>query len=123
MSIRATGTVRENRTGHCPLIPVSTIAKEKRGGFDHCCLIVRWHDNSVVTMATNVDTVQPMESCKRWSRENNSRIDVQQRRVIANYNTNMGGVDLHDWNLIIPYNLLICKYMSFEFLVCRHLLL
>jgi len=71
MSIRATGTVRQNRTGHCPLIPVCTMAKGKRGSFDHCCdqahniLMVRWYDNSVVTMTTNCDTVQPTQF-SRW---------------------------------------------------------
>ena len=104
LSFKATGTVRDNRTGRCPLTPVSVMAKGKRGSFDYRfdneekILMVRWHDNSVVTVATNFDTVEPLASCKRWSKESTCQVDVQQPKLIKNYNINMGGIDIHDWH-------------------------
>lgn len=99
---RATGTVRDNRTKNCPLKPPKEMKKEERGSFvsqydeKNRLLFVRWMDNSVVTMCTNHDAVYPTNLVKRWSSKEKARIEVQQPRVIANYNLGMGGVDLHD---------------------------
>lgn len=104
MSVRATGTVRENRTARCPLSSVKSVSKEQRGFHDHRfdtankVLLVRWHDNSVVTIATNYDTVIPMASCRRWSKDAKEAVSVSQPRLIKHYNQAMGGVDLHDWH-------------------------
>ncbi|XP_031358564.1 piggyBac transposable element-derived protein 3-like [Photinus pyralis] len=71
MKIRATGTVRENRTKKCPLSSVKQMQKMERGVFEKMydmknnLLFVRWKDNSVVTMVTNYDTVEPLETVKR----------------------------------------------------------
>jgi len=59
MSIGATGTVRVNRTEKCPVTPPEQLKKAPRGTFDYRhdrttgTLVVRWHDNSVVTVASN----------------------------------------------------------------------
>lgn len=102
MKLRATGTVRDNRTKKCPLTSVKEMQKKDRGVFHHMydkankLLFVRWKDNSVVTMVTNHDTVEPLGKVKRWSTTEKRKIDVPQPRLFANYNSSMGGVDLLD---------------------------
>ncbi|XP_031343006.1 piggyBac transposable element-derived protein 2-like [Photinus pyralis] len=100
--VRATGTVRENRTKKCPILPSAQMKKKDRGNFDYrydkenSLLFVRWHDNSVVTMATNYDGIEPMSQVKRWSSKKKEKISVPQPKLFQTYNAFMGGVDLLD---------------------------
>lgn len=102
LGFRSTGTVRDNRTKKCPLSSPKEMKKMPRGSYEHKCdkkgniLVVRWKDNSVVTMATNYDTVFPLGSVKRWSAEEKKKVDVPQPKLFSSYNSGMGGVDLHD---------------------------
>ena len=98
----ATGTVRTNRIDKCPL---KQISKEERGAFDYrssadgsitvCC----WMDNSVVTMASNVHGVFPLQKVQRWSAKETKRINVDQPGMVKAYNKGMGGVDRMDQNV------------------------
>ena len=67
MGFSATATMRNYRTMNCPLVDVK---KNKRGSFDFRSdgniEIVRWIDNSVVTIGSNAYGVQPIGSAKRW---------------------------------------------------------
>lgn len=98
----ATGTVRENRCGKAPILSVKDIKKKSRGSYDSIfeqqngINIVRWHDNSVVSIASNWDTVDPPGTAKRYSRQEKKSVNIQQPKVIENYNKHMGGVDLLD---------------------------
>ncbi|XP_071053352.1 piggyBac transposable element-derived protein 3-like [Onthophagus taurus] len=71
----ATGTVRDNRTKNCPLENIKCTSKKERGFFDTtydtCSKIslVRWKDNSVVTVITNHLNVEPIQSIKRCNRK------------------------------------------------------
>lgn len=106
----ATGTVRENRILKCPLENNKTIGKKLRGSmdsrYDHVneIGIVRWNDNSVVTVATNCESVQPLVSVKRYNRKEKRETLILQPNMIARYNKYMGGVDLHD-NAIANYRI------------------
>ena len=70
---RGTGTLRENRAGRPPLRYSKDLKKKQRGHFDYrfetgnSILVVKWVDNSVVTIDTNYDVVKPEDSVKRWS--------------------------------------------------------
>ena len=76
--------------------------KKDTGSFDFSfeneaeVMMVKWNDNSIVTVATNNGTVQPLASAKRYNRKEKRSVSVPQPRVISEYNKNMGGVDLHD---------------------------
>ncbi|XP_045456089.1 piggyBac transposable element-derived protein 3-like [Melitaea cinxia] len=104
---RATGTVRDNRTKKCPMTK-QEMKKKDRGYSDHRfdknneILCVKWHDNNVVCLLTNFDTVEPFVKTNRYSKKEKAKIAVNQPRLIHNYNKNMGGVDKHDW-LISKY--------------------
>lgn len=61
LRLRATGTIRENRTASCP---VSNLKKEQRGAYD-CYTdgelsIVSWLDNKCVKLCSNALSVEPL---------------------------------------------------------------
>ena len=91
--------MRNDRIMKCPLIDVKVMKKKERGSFDFRCdekvEIVRWNDNSVVTIGSNVE---PIGNVKRWIK-GKGKENVQQPAVIAAYNRGMGGVDLLDCTL------------------------
>jgi hypothetical protein len=72
-NIRACGTVRENRTGHCPLVSNKEIQKKDRGSYDFrsdgTVLCVKWHDNCAVTVASNYYGVTPIQKNRKKSQK------------------------------------------------------
>lgn len=106
----ATGTVRENRMLKCPLENNKSLGKKQRGAmdsrYDHVneISVVRWNDNSVVTVASNCESVQPLVPVKRYNRKEKRDTSIPQPNMIAKYNKYMGGVDLHD-NAIANYRI------------------
>ncbi len=59
-------------------------------------LVVKWHDNRVVTAASNYENVTPVDKARRWSAKDKKYIDVKRPAPFSNYNKNMGSVDLVD---------------------------
>lgn len=108
----ATGTIRDNRTNHCPLEPVKSLSKKPRGTYEDAfdrstnLSLVRWNDNSVVTVISNHFNSQPISNAKRYNRKEKREVNIEQPDVIKHYNKNMGGVDLHD-NGIANYRIRI----------------
>lgn len=104
----ATGTIRDNRTNKCPLENVKSLGKKKRGAFDFAVdeaielSLVRWNDNSIVTVASNIFSVEPLANTKRYNRKERKDVQILQPNLIKQYNSYMGGVDLHD-NAIANY--------------------
>lgn len=101
-NIKATGTVRENRMKKCPVMESKQMRKMARGTFDYRfdktneILCVKWYDNSVCSMLSNYDTIEPLNQVKRWSKISKSKENVVQPKLFASYNSGMGGVDTHD---------------------------
>ncbi|KAK0046815.1 piggyBac transposable element-derived protein 3 [Biomphalaria pfeifferi] len=101
----ATGTLRSSRTEKAPIIDQKVMSKKVRGSFDYMqdklsgCLMVRWHDNSVVTVLSNCHSIKPIGNAKRWSNKEKKSILVDQPNVISQYNRYMGGVDRLDQNI------------------------
>lgn len=48
--------------------------------------VVKWNDNKCVTVATNVDTVEPLAIVSRWRKEKKDDICEPESRLIHNYN-------------------------------------
>ena len=96
---RACGTVRENRTKKCPLISKKEMEKKDRGTFDYrsdgSILCTRWHDNNIVTVASNYYGVTPLQKCERNVKKV-GKTPVSQPYLISMYNKGMGGVDVCD---------------------------
>ena len=98
--MRATGTVREGREGGANLTSKASFNKKPRGWYEYTCDgnigVVRWSDNSVVTCASNYDRVNPVSKVQRHIKGKSGKDTVSQPRMIANYVSGMGGVDLMD---------------------------
>ncbi|GFU34811.1 putative piggybac transposable element-derived [Nephila pilipes] len=54
------------------------------------------NDNTVVTVATNHQTLEPISNTKRYSKSVKRKIDVTQPALIKSYNGGMGGVNVLD---------------------------
>lgn len=102
MNYFCTGTIRDNRTNNAPLMDVRTMKKKNRGQLDYVfdknndVLMARWNDNSVVTIASNHEPIEPMHRVKRWDRKAGKMTIVEMPHVLKAYNMRMGGVDLFD---------------------------
>ena len=98
----ATGTVRANRVGRCPLKSQDTLKKEPRGAMDYRKdrgtgnVVTRWHDNSKVAVASTVYGLLPTKNVRRWSAKDRQHIQDTMPNAIAMY---MGSVDRMNQNL------------------------
>jgi DNA excision repair protein ERCC-6 len=102
-NIRVTGTIRENRTGKCPLPTNKEMKKKERGAVDYRVsdeiIICKWHDNNIVLVCSNACGVTPFQKTERYSKQLKKKISVLQPQLIHKYNRYMGGVDRSDQNI------------------------
>ena len=100
----AIGTIRVNIIDKCPLIAVNTLKNQPRGAMDHQLdstsniVMVRWSDNSVVTLASTVYGVNPLSKAS-LSVADKQHIEIDQPATVKAYNHNMGGTDRMDQNI------------------------
>lgn len=100
-----TGTIRENRTQKCPLEDTKIMKKRTRGNIcfkvDRDVLIAKWHDNSIVAVASNCHGVSPVCKVERIGvvEGKRTKIQVDCPALIQKYNNYMGGVDRFDENV------------------------
>ena len=98
-NIRACGTIRENRTGNCPLMDKKVIKKKGRGTYDFksdgTVLCAKWNDNTPVTVASNYYGVNPIQKVERFVK-NEQKKYIDQPFLISMYNKGIGGVDVCD---------------------------
>lgn len=96
----ATGTVRSNRVAGAPLKTGKKALKKHETDYAYDTrndvMVIRWMDNSEVTIATNYDAIDPMVTVQQYSKEKKRKVGIQQPLAFNNYNRHMGGVDLHD---------------------------
>lgn len=59
-------------------------------------VVTKWHDNKVVHIISNYKGPLPVENVKRWSVAEKKKVDVPRPASIGEYNSYMGGIDLHD---------------------------
>ena len=88
----ACGTERDNSCNKCPLMTIPEMKKTNRGNYDYRSdgqvLLVRWNDNSVVTVASNHLGVTPVHSVKRRVK-GVKETKVPQPDLIRKYNEGM----------------------------------
>ena len=98
IDVQTTGTIRENRRAGAnqKIICSKQLQKQERGCFEYCCdgivYIAKWHDNSVVTIASNWESHTPIYNVRR--RVKGVVKKVSQPHLINSSNKEMGGVDL-----------------------------
>ncbi|KAF2881100.1 hypothetical protein ILUMI_25066, partial [Ignelater luminosus] len=111
LTIKATGTIRYNRTGNRPLMSSKELKNKDRGYIDYRCsrednlILCKWNDNNIVGVASNVCTMYPVRNVQCFSRKE-KKIDVNQPNLVKIYNDNMGGVDRAGQNMS-PYRISI----------------
>uniref|UniRef100_A0A8C4TEG8 PiggyBac transposable element-derived protein domain-containing protein n=1 Tax=Erpetoichthys calabaricus TaxID=27687 RepID=A0A8C4TEG8_ERPCA len=104
MGHQATGTVRKDHIDKAPLESNVVLKKKERGTFDYRIdgkgnIVCRWHDNSVVTVASSDAGIDPLCLVNHYSQKLKKKIQVQQPNMIKVYNHFMGGVDRADENI------------------------
>ncbi|XP_045135445.1 piggyBac transposable element-derived protein 3-like [Portunus trituberculatus] len=96
-NIKATGTIRENRTAGAAKLMKSNAAmkKDERGEFDFRCdgevYVCKWNDNSIVNIASNHETHLPLHEATRRVKKS-SKVKVKQPHLVRKYNEGMGGL-------------------------------
>ena len=100
-----TGTIRANRVQQCPFPTTDEFKKLERGAMTHFkdktsgIVLVRWHDNSIVTVGCTVYGVTPTVDTTCWSRKESKPVKIPQPYIIQKYNKCMGRVDQLDHNV------------------------
>ena len=105
VDLGGTGTIRLNRIEDCPLKSVPAMKKTVRGSYNYKLdshnniIVVRRNDNSIVTLASNITGVQPLQKAKRWDRVERKKIEITQPAMVKS-TTNI-------WVLLIGWILML----------------
>ena len=109
MGVPCTATVRADRIGGANVasVPYMKSAKVERGHISAAANtkwgtnVIRWKDNSVVTLTSNTFEVNPVDKAKRWSRSSQAFTHIDRPAAIGSYNKYMGGVDSFDAQIAV----------------------
>lgn len=100
MNVGVTGTMRANCIDKCPLVSAKKLKSQERGSYAiqyddeiNEVLICRYHDNAIVTVVSNWETVSPVIKAERYSRSLKRKVKIDQPQLLKNYNKYMGGTD------------------------------
>ncbi len=141
MGILTVATINRNRLRGCTLKSDKELSKAGRGAYDvkyemtSGMAIVKWYDNKAVLLASSFIGPDPVDRCRRWSKEKKVYVEVDRPHIVKMYNNNMGGVDLADmfaalyrieirprrWYLRILYYLIDLSVVNGWLLYRRHL--
>ena len=83
-----TGTIRENRMQNCLWMAKKDIAKKTGGECDYRqdvtndLVVVKWHDNAVVSIVSNCHGIEPLRSAARWSAKEKRQVTVTDPDVV-----------------------------------------
>jgi hypothetical protein len=59
-------------------------------------MLLKWFDNKAVHLISSYKSQEPIEIVRQWSVAANQDVKVPRPEIVKEYNTFMGGVDLHD---------------------------
>ncbi|XP_050063057.1 piggyBac transposable element-derived protein 3-like [Aphis gossypii] len=101
LGILSVGTVRSNRIAGCQFEKDKDLKKAGRGTYDTRIdtshgIIGKWYDNKSVHLISNYISTEPTDPVLRWSASEKAQIPVKRPAMVREYNSFMGGIDLHD---------------------------
>ena len=67
--------------------------KEIRMWYEVC---VQWYDKKVVSLISSYVGREPMTEAKRWDKKEKKHVQIQRPKIVEEYNTFMGGIDLQN---------------------------
>ncbi|XP_072801569.1 piggyBac transposable element-derived protein 1 [Vicugna pacos] len=76
--VRATGTIRENRTEKCPLMNAEHMKKMKRGYFDFRVeendeiIVCRWHGDGIISLCSSAVGIEPVSEIQDYASDEES---------------------------------------------------
>lgn len=79
-----------------------TLQTSGRGSYDSIVrqdekvAVIKWLDSKPIHIASTESAVQPLGTCRRWSKKDQQYLTVTQPVAIKKYNSYMGGIDLLD---------------------------
>ena len=100
--IHSLGVVRKNKLMGCCLKKAKDLKKESRGAMDSKVskekdiYVVRWFDNSAVSLASSYAGMEPIDYVRRWSVAEKRLLMICRSACVQVYNEFMGGVDKVD---------------------------
>ncbi|XP_064468275.1 piggyBac transposable element-derived protein 2-like [Ornithodoros turicata] len=98
--VRALATIRPQRLRNCALKEDKKLKDEGCGSYDFRSdkdsevTVVKWLYTKAVYVASTSRGVEPLGTVKRYVKEQKKKVLVPAPRIILEYNTQMGGVDL-----------------------------
>ena len=116
MNIWAVWTLRANRIAACPIPQEKDMKKGPRGNYEyrthstHGVLVCAWYDNRRVILGSNYTGIQPVDTVRRFVKNQGGETMVQRPHIVAVYNKHMGGVDLAD--MMISLNPIERRFVS-----------
>lgn len=66
--------------------------------------VVKWFDNKPVILTSSIHGKDPVDKCRRWSKQQKIYVEVNRPSIVSEYNDSMGGVDLLD-RIILYYRI------------------
>ena len=101
--MEGTGTIRKNMMPKKTNLPPESVVKKWERGrsetharSDGKLGLTIWKDSKPLCMASTAFGKEPVDTVKRYKKKERTFIEVERPNIVAKYNINMGGVDLHD---------------------------
>ncbi|KAI5092252.1 piggyBac transposable element-derived protein 3-like [Silurus meridionalis] len=88
MGILTVATINRNRLRGCTLKSDKELSKAGRGAYEvkyektSGMSIVKWYDNKAVLLASSFIGPEPVERCRRWSKEKKEYVEVDRPHIV-----------------------------------------
>ncbi|XP_046495334.1 piggyBac transposable element-derived protein 1 isoform X2 [Equus quagga] len=120
--VRATGTIRENRTEKCPLMNTEHMKKMKKGYFDFRVeendeiILCRWHGDGIISLCSNAVGIEPVNEISCLADDDEESPQISQPSIVKLYDECREGVAKMD-QIISKYKVRIRSKKWYSILV------
>ncbi|XP_007954699.1 piggyBac transposable element-derived protein 1 [Orycteropus afer afer] len=120
--LKATGTIRENRTEKCPLMNAEHMKKEKKGYFDFQVeendeiMLCRWHGDGIISLCSSAVGIEPVSEINYCFADDEESLQISQPSIVKLYDECREGVAKMD-QIISKYRVRIRSKKWYSILV------